>query len=87
MSGVNPAGGVKPAAPTIAQEMASRESWGTFYTAFLMLGSVVASVGSFSRMDYNLPVFLFELIRDVSIIDRGKMVRNKLKESSENDEI
>jgi hypothetical protein len=41
-----------------------------------MFAVVVSSVGSFSKMDYNIPIFLFELVRDRYFYDVPKIIPN-----------
>jgi hypothetical protein len=66
---------VKPKAE-LDTELVNRESSGRKKTGYLMFAVVVSSVGSFSKMDYNIPIFLFELVRDRYFYDVPKIIPN-----------
>jgi hypothetical protein len=66
---------VKPKAE-LDTELVNRESSGRMKTGYLMFAVVVSSVGSFSKMDYNIPIFLFELVRDRYFYDVPKLIPN-----------
>jgi hypothetical protein len=71
---------VKPKAE-LDTELVNRESSGRMKTGYLMFAVVVSSVGSFSKMDYNIPIFLFELVRDRYFYDVPKIIPNLTQNS------
>ena len=57
-------------------QLEKRESTSRIRIGYLMFATVISTIGSFSKMDYNLPIFLFELVRDRYFYD----VRNFISE-------